>query len=121
MPTFLVTAVVILIANLNKSLLLINYAYFFLIAPAIFPVIFFIRKHPPMLLKFIKTGAFFFMLFLVYELTAMKLGQWYFPGQYIGWVDIFGLKFLIEEFLLWMGLSPFAVLTIYEGCVDDEK
>jgi len=61
------------------------------------------------------------MLFLIYELTAVKLEQWHFPGQYIGWIDLFGLKFPFEELLFWMGLSSFVVLSIYEGFIDNDK
>lgn len=72
-------------------------------------------------MKFIKTGAFFFMVFLIYELTAIKLGQWHFQGQYIGWVELMGLRFPFEELLFWMGLSGFVVLSLYEGFVDNDK
>lgn len=120
-PTLFAVIAVVVIAFVDKSLLLLDYAYFYSLTPAIIPIGYVIKKRPNMILKFIKTGAFFFMLFLIYELTAVKLGQWYFSGQYIGWVELFGLKFPFEELLYWMGLSPFVVLSLYEGFVDNGK
>lgn len=72
-------------------------------------------------MKFIKTGVFFFMLYLIYELTAVNLGQWYFPGEYVGWVELAGARFPFEELFFWMMLSSSAVLALYEGFVDDKK
>jgi hypothetical protein len=97
------------------------YAYFLLALPAIIPVGYVLRYYPKLSLKFFKTGIFFFFLFFIYELTAVKLGQWYFSGQYIGWVELIGLKFPLEELFFWMILSSFAVLSLYEGFVDDSK
>lgn len=121
LPTLLAVVVVIVLAIVNKETLLFNKAYFFMALPGFIPVVYVIKKRPNLILKFIKTGVFFFMLFLIYELTAIKLGQWYFPGEYIGFVELFGLRFPFEELLFWMGLSPFAVLSIYEGFVDNDK
>ncbi len=99
----------------------LRYAYFSLALPAIIPVIWVLKKYPALFIKFFKTGVFFFMLFLIYELTAVKLGQWYFPGEYIGWVELAGLRFPFEELFFWMMLSSFTVLSLYEGFVDDDK
>jgi len=120
-PTFMAVLAIITVAILDKSKLLLNHAYFYSLAPAIIPIVYVVKNRPNLIMKFIKTGVFFFMLFLIYELTAVKLGQWYFPGQYIGWVELMGLRFPFEELLFWMGLSSFIVLAIYEGFVDNGK
>ena len=120
-PTLLAVILVVTVAIIDKDKLLFSNAYFFSATPSIIPVLYVIKRRPNMVLKFVKTGAFFFMLFLVYELTAIKLGQWHFPGQYIGQVELLGLKFPLEELLFWMGISSFVVLSVYEGFVDNDK
>ena len=120
-PTLLALVLVVIIAATDKNKLLFRHAYFFSALPTVIPLIYVVKNRPNLIMKFIKTGAFFFMLFLIYELTAVKLGQWYFPGQYIGWVALFGLRFPFEELLFWMGLSTFIVLSIYEGFVDNDR
>ena len=99
----------------------IPYAYFFLAFPSIIPVIYVMEERPELALKFLKTAVFFFMLYLVYEITAVKLGQWYFPGEYVGWVELGNLRFPFEELFFWMTLSSFTVLSLYEGFVDDGR
>lgn len=120
-PTFLATVLTVLVAVFDKERLVFNYAYFFSVSPVIIPIVYVLKYRPGMIMKFIKTGAFFFMLCLIYELTAVSLGQWYFPGQYIGWVELMGIRFPFEELLFWMGVGPFAVLSLYEGFVDDDR
>lgn len=121
LPTIIAVILIVLVTFIDNSRLLFNYAYFISLIPAFIPIVYVIKKRPNLVMKFIKTGAFFFMLFLIYELTAVKLGQWYFPGQYMGWINIFGLEFPFEELLFWMGLCSFGVLSIYEGFVDNGK
>lgn len=122
LPSAIAFLAVLLISYFSVEQLLIPYAYSLSVSlPIIFIVIYTARNKPGLVLKFIKTGVFFFMVYLAHELTAMKLGQWEFSGQYIGWVQLFGLSFPFEELLFWMGLSPFVVLAIYEGFVDNAK
>ncbi len=121
-PASFTFIIVLLFSYVSRDFLLFPYAYSTSVSlPILMIIIFLIKKRPNLLIKFIKTGAFFFMLYLIHELTAMKLGQWYFPGQYIGWVNLFGLEFPFEELLFWMGLSPAVVLTLYESFVDNDK
>lgn len=79
-------------------------------------------KKPAILLhKFLLVSLFFAFVHLAHELTALKLGQWYFPGQYIGNVNILGIIFPIEEFFFWILISAGVALSYYEFFVDDEK
>ena len=80
-----------------------------------------LTKKSELLFKFLKVSAFFFFLFFAFELTALRLGQWNFPGRYIGKVEIFNLVFPFEEFFFWILLSSTVVLSYYELYVDDEK
>lgn len=121
LPTFILLTVVLIKAGLETNALILSHAYLFSALPAILPVAWIIKNRPKLLTKFFKTGLFFFMLYLVYELTALSLGQWYFSGEYVGWIEINKLRFPIEELLFWMVISNFSVLSIYEGFIDDQK
>lgn len=121
MPAITALALTIVVAVIDKNKMLFSHAYFLSALPTLIPVFYVFKKRSDLVLKFIKTGAFFFMLYLAYELTAIKLSQWYFSGEYVGFVKILGLEFPFEELLFWMGLSPFVVLSLYEGFVDNAK
>ena len=59
--------------------------------------------------------------FLSFELTALKLDQWRFPGENIGHVQLFGLLFPFEEFIFWIVFGTPIILSYYELFVDDDK
>lgn len=108
---------------LNPALL--NVQYFYLkvgLILGIIPIISVLLKFPNLVTKFLKTGAYFFYLSFIYEITAVKLGQWTFPGNsFIGWVTIFGANFPLEELLFWIILCAISVLSYYEFFDDDRK
>lgn len=99
--------------------------YFYAVAGVlvfIVPMITLFSFVPSIIGKFIKTGAYFFVLFSMYELAALKFGWWSFPGdEYIGWVEVVGLRFPLEEFIFFMGLGAILVLIYYEVFDDDTK
>ena len=59
------------------------------------------------------------LLYFVYELTALHLNQWHFPGQYVGLVRFGSVTLPIEEFVIWILMSSMIVLSYYELYVDD--
>jgi len=103
----------------------LNIPYFYLVAGLLFlvtPSIVELLRRPKLLSKFILVIFYFFFFALIYELTALKLGQWTFPGnQYIGWVQIFGLQFPFEELFFGFLFYSTIVLVCYEAFDDDEK
>jgi len=120
-PTFLILFIVLTLFAIKQDILRLPYAYFILALPSIIPVVYVAKIDPYLLVKFVKAGGFFFILYLIYEITALKLGQWYFPGEYIGFVKLAGVQFPFEELLFWIILSSTAILSLYEGFVDNEK
>lgn len=79
-------------------------------------------SYPKFLSKFFETAAYFFYLSFIYEITALQLGWWSFPGvQFIGWVSILNIKFPVEELMFWFLLFAMCVLTFYEYFDDEEK
>lgn len=121
----LLSLLVLFFFFLLTSPTLLNIPYFYLTLGIIFiflPLIFFILKFPRLITKFFKAGAYFFFLSFTYEITALKLGWWAFPGtQFIGWVEFLGLKFPFEELFFWIMLGAMAALAWYEFFDDDRK
>ncbi|MBI5151005.1 MAG: hypothetical protein HZA34_00335 [Candidatus Pacebacteria bacterium] len=105
------------------DLLKVEYAYLWLgTLLFVLPALLFLAKFTSLLAKFLKVSAYFFMLSLVYEITALQLNQWWFPGtHFIGWVEIFSLRFPFEELFFWMIFGAIGVLTYYEFFDDDRK
>lgn len=105
------------------SLLHIPYFYLaFGIVLLLIPVIIELFEYPKLISKFARVGAYFFFLTFLYEVTALKLGWWAFPGtEFVGWVSIFGTMFPVEELVFWLILLAIAILSYYEFFDDDEK
>jgi hypothetical protein len=107
----------------NPSLLVIPYAYFWLgVVFAVVPSLTILSVFPRLLSKFVRTAAYFFLLALLFELTALHLHQWTFLGtQFIGWMEIFGFRFPFEEFFYWFVMGAISLLSYYEFFDDDQK
>jgi len=103
----------------------LNIPYFYLIWGTILlliPFLIQLFKYPKTTSKFFLAAAYFFYLHFIYEITALKLGWWKFPGkEFIGWVSIFGVSFPLEELIFWFILLALATLSFYEFFDDDEK
>jgi len=109
---------------LAPTFLLINYFYLKLgLVLGLLPITLVLRKAPKLCQKFFQTAIYFFFLSLIYELTALSLGQWTFPAenQFIGFLEIFGLRLPFEEFFFWIMTGGMAVLSYYEFFDDDLK
>ena len=94
----------------------INYFYlkigFALVLPA---VLFLLFKFPDFYIKFFWTGIYFFFLSLIYEFTALILGQWTFPAenQFIGYIGFGAVRFPLEELIFWIALGSVAASVYY--------
>ncbi len=103
---------------------ILHFRYAYLVIGSLFgvpPLIVVIWRKPELLIKFVKASMFLIFLFLSFEITALKLDQWRFPGEYIGYVSLFGVTFPLEEFFFWIVMSTAISLVYYEFFVDDEK
>jgi len=120
----LLVVIIFLILFFNfPSKLNINYFYLsFGVVLILIPVLIELFSYPNLAAKFFKAGAYFFLLTSIYEITALKLGWWEFPGkEFIGWVSILGVQFPIEEFFFWLMLFAMAFLSYYEFFYDNQK
>lgn len=114
----------ILIKFAKPELLYINYFYLiFGTVLGILPIALVLFSFPQLYGKFFKAGAYFFFLTFIYEVTALQLNQWSFPAkdQFIGFVDIVGIRFPFEEFFFWILLGALGILSFYEFFDDDRK
>lgn len=98
------------------QILHLSYYYFWLGCLLLFlPVLAMLSYYHRLISGFFITAAYFFAHSLIYELTALQLGQWFFPGtHYIGWVALSGIKFPVEELFFFMMIGAMAVLTYFE-------
>lgn len=104
----------------------IRYAYLTVFAPLIFApaivLLFLARKNAFELFgKFTLVAMFFFFVNILHEISALSLGQWIFPGEYIGTVHLAGVVIPIEEFVMYIIFSAYTGLAYYEIFVDDRK
>ena len=114
--TILVTSLFLFIRALHPNYLKIPYYYFWLL------IIVFILPTTIGLIKFKKFRRiiprmlpFFFIGMISWELVALYLGQWTFPSlEYVGFVKFLGIRWPIEEFLVWQVLALPAILVIAE-------
>jgi hypothetical protein len=111
-----VLATFLIILNVNASLLQIPYFYLvFGIIMGVIPIVSVRLRFPYLFTNFVKTAIYFVFFSLVWELVGVPLGHWSFPGtQFIGWVELFGVRFPFEELFVWMILGAMAVLSWYE-------
>ncbi len=107
----------------KPSLLKIKFAYFWIGTILVFlPAFVFLSFYPEQIFKFFKCVAYFFYLTATFEYTALRLGQWFFPGEeFIGWIKFFGYRIPVEEALFWFILSPMGILSYYKYFDDDEN
>lgn len=103
-----------------------NIPYFYLIGGIVgllIPVLCVKTRLPNLWVKISKVFAYFFYLGFIYEITAVALDWWYFPegSAFIGWIEVFEIRFPIEEFIFWIMLWALAVLSYFEYFDDDAK
>lgn len=99
--------------------------YFYFLIGILFmaiPSIVKLAHYPRLFPKFAAVAVYFFFVNFIYEITALKLGQWTFPGtQYIGHISIFGVTFPFEEFIFGFFFYSLMALSYYETFDDDNK
>ncbi len=105
----------------NQDLLRIKYAYFWGGMAAVIFSSYFIFHYQKFLFKFVALSAFFFFVWFVAEMVALKTGGWTFPGNYIGTVSIFNVNFPVEELFFWMGWYALTITAAYELSIDDMR
>jgi len=115
---------VILLVGVYKffpSFLYFDKAYLILCLIISTPFVFVFLKKPKLIWHTIPMIVYFSFVYLTHEITALHLDQWQFPGDYIGWIHLFGVSFPIEEFIFWIILSSLIGSIYYELSFDNQK
>ncbi len=115
---------VVLLVGIYKffpAFLYFDKAYLMLCLVVSIPFLIIFFKQPKLVWHTVPLILYFFFVYLAHEVTALHLGQWRFPGDYIGWVHMLGVSFPIEEFVFWIILSSLIGSIYYELCFDNEK
>ena len=107
---------------IDKELLVFDYAYLFAGTVTIVPfLIFFYIKNKKIFSKTVFASIYIGIVSLVYELIAVHIGNWWFPGKSIGIIGIFGIVFPLEELIFWIVLTTPALIAFYEFFMEDNK
>ncbi len=117
----LIAAAVVLIWKFAPGLLVLDHAYAKLGVITLIICALLFLKNPHLIPKILHVLPFFIFMYLSYEITALHLGLWTFPGAYFGTVQVENITFPIEELLIWIIASSSVVATYYEFCIDDGK
>ncbi len=125
-PLYLFSAVITIITMLfyaHASWLYIPYFYLSAgLILAIIPLIIFLCEFPFFLKRFFALGAYFAFLLFLFEIAALRNGQWSFPGNnFIGSITLFGCSFPLEELLIWIVAATPGLISYYEFFADDRK
>ena len=102
------------------NLLAVNYgllAVIILLIPGI--IIFYFN--PKLLKKTWLPTVFFALVFFIYEVVSLIVGSWWWPGEYILPINLFGNVFPLDDVIIWYFLSTPVLIGGYEFFVDDNK
>jgi len=78
------------------------------------PVVYLLFRNTNFIKKFFYISIPLFLINLLHELVALKVGQWVFPGEYIGTFVFFGFSFPFEEFFFYLFLGSITAVAYYE-------
>jgi hypothetical protein len=104
----------------EKSLVAANYitiAVLTLIVPAL--LIF--SYNLKLLKKTILPTLFFAIILFIYELVSLKIGSWFWPGDYLATFKIWGETWPLDDIIIWFFLSTPALIGGYEFFMDDYR
>lgn len=104
----------------NPKIVSMNYATLALITLLI-PSIIIFSKNTRLLKKSLLPVLFFAIVFFVYEVVSLAIGSWWWPGEYLLPLELFGKTFPLDDVIIWYFLSTFALIGGYEFFADDFK
>ena len=117
-------AIFILILILALSSVPVNIPYFYLalgISMVLIPILVVLFEFPVLFDRIMKGTMYFAYLYLLLDLTEIALGHWTYPGQFIGWVDIIGIRIPMEEFFFWIMFGGATIISWYTYFDENKK
>ncbi len=111
----------LLLLRFMPAALITPYPYFFMGICAISFPIFLGMTRPIFIRDMAVSSIYFFFLYLIIEIFAVKLKWWIYPGNnYVGYVSILGISFPFEELFFWMMFYAASLISYYELFIDEE-
>lgn len=114
------TTIVHIAFALDEELITMHYwqiAVIFLAVPATILYL----KNKEIIFKSVPTTIFFAATFFIHELVSMKVGHWWWPGDYILPASLGGQVFPVDDVLIWYFLSTPVLIGGFEFFFDDFK
>ncbi len=106
--------------HLSPQRLRLAYPYFYVGIIAVTPVLFLGLRKPEFIVKMGQMVPFFFFLYLITEMIAIKGSWWVYPGDnYVGWISLAGLRFPFEELFFWMLFYAPTLVSYYELMIEN--
>lgn len=102
----------------NQNIIGANY-FIIAIIVLVIPMTWLFFKKPLLIKKTIIPTLFFAVVFFVYELVSLKIGSWFWPGEYLFPINIWGEVFPLDDVIIWYFLSTPALILGYEFFTDD--
>ena len=119
--SILTVGLLVTIYKFFPSVLYFGKAYLILCLIASVPFLVSFFKKPRLVFHTVPMMIYFSFVYLTHEITALRLEQWRFPGDYIGWVNMFNVSFPVEELVFWIILSSLIGSVYYELSFDNQK
>lgn len=99
-----------------------DYSYSILGLIAITPLIILIFRRPSQVLSLVKIMPFFFFLYYMIEVVAVRYNWWIYPAyHFIGYVSIQGTSFPFEEMLFWMFFYAPTLIAYYKIAIEPKR
>jgi hypothetical protein len=104
----------------NPNIISMNY-YVVAIITLIVPSLIIFSLNPRLLKKTFVPVVFFAVVFFIYEVVSLLIGSWWWPGEYLFPIKIFGEIFPLDDVIIWYFISTISLIGGYEFFVDDFK
>ncbi|MDP2642003.1 MAG: hypothetical protein Q8P21_01790 [bacterium] len=108
---------------ITGSFFILPYTYLIVgVVFAVLPILYTLSLYPKLVTKLAWITLYFCLISFAWELVALHLNQWTFPGNsFIGWLTFGQISFPFEEFLVWIVLGAPTVVCWYEIFDDNQK
>lgn len=117
---FVLNLIVYILFFVNPEIITLNYIVL-AIPILIIPGLIIFSLYPKIIPKTIWPTLFFALVFLAYELIALELGHWWWPGEYLWPIEIGSKIFPLDDVLIWYLLSTPVLIGGYEIFVNGYK
>lgn len=122
LPGLFAAGTILILFFFNRNALHVHYPYFYAGLAALIPPIYLGFRNPAFIKNMSETAIYFFFLWFVGELIAVRLGYWVYSGNnYVGWVTVLGATFPFEELFFWTLFYAASLVSYYELFIDDRK